>query len=151
MADDQVKYSDLIVDDGAIDALDKRLDDIKKKMAEVKGEAATLTAETRNLSTATREQQQATSQNAAAAENLRQRMKGLTEEQKRLEAERRKYAKLTEEEANRVKAMSGVYQQYAAAVREGTDAQMKALPTVDMQNKSYNELYQEHRGWQGNG
>ena len=144
MADDQVKYSDLIVDDGAIDALDKRLDDIKKKMAEVKGEAATLTAETRNLSTATREQQQATSQNAAAAENLRQRMKGLTEEQKRLEAERRKYAKLTEEEANRVKTMSGVYQQYVQAVRNGTAAQMSELKALDLQNKSYNELYQTY-------
>lgn len=144
MADDQVKYSDLIVDDGAIDALDKRLDDIKRKMAEVKGEAATLTAETRNLSTATREQQQATTANAAAAENLRQKMKGLTDEQKQLEAERRKYAKLTEQEANRVKVMAGVYQQYAAAVREGTDAQMKALPSVDIQNKSYNELYQTY-------
>lgn len=144
MADDQVKYSDLIVDDGAIDALDKRLDDIKHKMAEVKDEAATLTAETRNLSTATREQQQATTAHAAAAENLRQKMKGLTDEQKQLEAERRKYAKLTEQEANRVKAMAGVYQQYAAAVREGTDAQMKALPSVDIQNKSYNELYQTY-------
>lgn len=144
MADDQVKYSDLIVDDGAIDALDKRLDDIKRKMAEVKGEAATLTAETRNLSTATREQQQATTAHAAAAENLRQKMKGLTDEQKQLEAERRKYAKLTEQEANRVKTMAGVYKMYADAVREGTDAQMKALPSVDIQNKSYNELYQTY-------
>lgn len=144
MADDQVKYSDLIVDDGAIDALDKRLDDIKRKMAEVKGEAASLTAETRNLSTATREQQQETTKNAAAAENLRQKMKGLTDEQKQLEAERRKYAKLTEQEANRVKTMAGVYKMYADAVREGTDAQMKALPSVDIQNKSYNELYQTY-------
>ena len=144
MADDQVKYSDLIVDDGAIDALDKRLDDIKKKMAEVKGEAATLTAETRNLSTATREQQQVTSAHAAAAENLRKKMSDLSDEEQRLEVLRKRYKKLSDDEIKNIESLRIGWNAYVDAIKNGHTVVLQGTADIDIQNKSYNELYQTY-------
>lgn len=135
MADDQVKYSDLIADDvvKGLEVLNKALQDIKTTMAGVKEEAASLGVSLKNVSTATREQQQATAQNAASAERLSKRMKDLNDEEQRLEAVSRRYKKLTDEQVKSVDA-------FQQAMQGTAEEQIKAASAIDVQVKSYNEL-----------
>ena len=60
MADDQVKYSELLVkDEDVFGALIKEINDAKKAMADLKQEAAGLAGSVKSAGTATRDQQQA--------------------------------------------------------------------------------------------
>ncbi len=135
MADDQVKYSDLIADDvvKGLELLNKALQDIKTTMAGVKEEAASLGVSLKNVSTATREQQQATAQNAASAERLSKRMKDLNDEERKVEEIKRRYKKLTDEQIQAVNA-------FQQALRGSTAQQLAALNAIDVETKSYNEL-----------
>lgn len=135
MADDQVKYSDLIADDvvKGLELLNKALQDIKTTMAGVKEEAASLGVSLKNVSTATREQQQATAQNAASAERLSKRMKDLNDEERKVEEIKRRYKKLTDEQIQAVNA-------FQQALRGSTAQQMAALNAINVETKSYNEL-----------
>ena len=135
MADDQVKYSDLIADDvvKGLELLNKALQDIKTTMAGVKEEAASLGVSLKNVSTATREQQQATAQNAASAERLSKRMKDLSDEERKVEEIKRRYKKLTDEQIQAVNA-------FQQALRGNTAQQLAALNAIDVETKSYNEL-----------
>ena len=135
MADDQVKYSDLIADDvvKGLELLNKALQDIKTTMAGVKEEAASLGVSLKNVSTATREQQQATAQNAASAERLSKRMKDLNDEERKVEEIKRRYKKLTDEQIQAVNA-------FQQALRGSTAQQLAALNAIDVESKSYNEL-----------
>ena len=82
MADDQVKYSDLIYDDNkGFESLLKALGEIKTKLSEVKEEAVRLGGEIKNMGTVTSEQQKAVSAHAAAMEKLHSRASELTEEE----------------------------------------------------------------------
>ena len=141
MADDQVKYSDLIVEDDAINNLLKDLDKVKGKIAEVKQEAAGLSRELGSVSTATREHQQATAQQASAAENLRRRTRELADEQSHLETAleqaRKKYKKLNDEELQSIMALR-------QALKGESQDQINAAKAIDIQAKSYNELYQTY-------
>lgn len=135
MADDQVKYSDLIADDvvKGLELLNKALQDIKTTMAGVKEEAASLGVSLKNVSTATREQQQATAQNAASAERLSKRMKDLNDEERKVEEIKRRYKKLTDEQIQAVNA-------FQQALRGSTAQQLAAVNAIDVESKSYNEL-----------
>lgn len=135
MADDQVKYSDLIADDvvKGLELLNKALQDIKATMAGVKEEAASLGVSLKNVSTATREQQQATAQNAASAERLSKRMKDLNDEERKVEEIKRRYKKLTDEQIQAVNA-------FQQALRGSTAQQLDAVNAIDVESKSYNEL-----------
>lgn len=135
MADDQVKYSDLIADDvvKGLELLNRALQDIKTTMAGVKEEAASLGVSLKNVSTATREQQQATAQNAASAERLSKRMKDLNDEERKVEEIKRRYKKLTDEQIQAVNA-------FQQALRGSTTQQLAALNAIDVETKSYNEL-----------
>ena len=135
MADDQVKYSDLIADDvvKGLELLNNALQDIKTTMAGVEEEAASLGVSLKNVSTATREQQQATAQNAASAERLSKRMKDLNDEERKVEEIKRRYKKLTDEQIQAVNA-------FQQALRGSTAQQMAALNAIDVESKSYNEL-----------
>lgn len=87
MADDQVKYSELVKNDNnnfqsLIDALEK----VKEKLAELKAEASNLSSSLRSVGTATKQQQQSTAEDAAAAERLSRDVKTLTDEEARLKA-----------------------------------------------------------------
>lgn len=135
MADDQVKYSDLISEDvvKGLEVLNQALQDIKTTMAGVKAEAASLGVAIRNVSTATREQQQATSQNAANVERLSKRMKDLSEEERKVEEIKRRYKKLTDEQIRAVNA-------FQQALRGNTAQVLVAVNAIEVENKSYNEL-----------
>ena len=135
MADDQVKYSDLIADDvvKGLEVLNQALQDIKTTMAGVKSEAASLGIAIKSVSTATREQQQATAQNAANVERLSKKMKDLSEEERKVEEIKRRYKKLTDEQIQAVNA-------FQQALRGNTASILAAVNAIDVENKSYNEL-----------
>lgn len=135
MADDQIRYSDLIADDvvKGLEVLNQALKDIKDTMSGVKEEAETLGVTLRNVGTATREQQQSTSQNAAAVERLSKKVKDLTEEEARLEAVGKRYKKLTDDQIRSVDA-------FQQALRGSEEQLMSAVNSIDIETKSYNEL-----------
>lgn len=135
MADDQVKYSDLIAQDvqPGLTMLAEALKAVAEQIASLKTEATALKGAMSAAGTATREQQQATAQQAASVEGLSKKVKQLTEEERRLEDVRKRYKKLTDEQIERVNA-------FQQALRGSTQQQMAAVNAIDVETKSYNEL-----------
>ena len=145
MADDQVKYSELILDDNnAFELLTKALENVKTKLAEVKAEAVNLQSSMKSVGTATKEQQQAMSAHAVAAENLRKKMDDLADEERKLEALRRRYKKLTDDEIRSVESLSLAWNAYVDSIKRGNTVTLQGVEDIDIQNKSYNELYQTY-------
>ena len=142
MADDQVKYSDLIADDvvKGLELLNKALQDIKTTMAGVKEEAASLGVSLKNVSTATREQQQATAQNAASAERLSKRMKDLNDEERKVEEIKRRYKKLTDEQISRVDRLTMALNRLKDGTKESSAYAVGRINAINAENMSYNEL-----------
>ena len=99
MAEDQVKYSDLIAQDvqPGLTMLAEALKAVTEQIASLKTEATALKGAMSAAGTVTREQQQATAQQAASVEGLSKKVKQLTEEERRLEEVRKRYKKLTDE------------------------------------------------------
>ena len=138
MADDQVKYSDLLVkDEDVFGALIKEINDAKKAMTDLKQEAAGLAGSVKNAGTATRDQQQAVAADAAEVERLSKQVKDLTDKIAKLETKKRNYKKLTDEEAASVEALR-------QALQGESQQQIAAVQAIDLQTKSYNELYQTY-------
>ena len=135
MADDQVKYSDLIAQDvqPGLTMLAEALKAVAEQIAALKTEATALKGAMSAAGTATREQQQATAQQAASVEGLSKKVKQLTEEERRLEDVRKRYKKLTDEQIERVNA-------FQQALRGSTQQQMAAVNAIEIEKKSYNEL-----------
>jgi chromosome segregation ATPase len=135
MADDQLKYSDLIAQDvqPGLTMLAEALKAVAEQIASLKTEATALKGAMSAAGTATREQQQATAQQAASVEGLSKKVKQLTEEERRLEDVRKRYKKLTDEQIERVNA-------FQQALRGSTQQQMAAVNAIEVETKSYNEL-----------
>ena len=135
MAEDQVKYSDLIAQDvqPGLTMLAEALKAVAEQIASLKTEATALKGAMSAAGTVTREQQQATAQQAASVEGLSKKVKQLTEEERRLEEVRKRYKKLTDEQIERVNA-------FQQALRGSTQQQMAAVNAIDVETKSYNEL-----------
>ncbi len=139
MADDQVKYSDLfdagII--GEVQNLTNEITSLKNAIAAAKTEANGLRDNLRGAGTATREQQQHTAADAASVEALNRQVKDLTAKLAKLEERKKRYSKLTKEETASVEALR---QALAGEAQE----QIKATQAIDIQSKSYNELYQTY-------
>lgn len=153
MAEDQVRYNDLfdekIVDE--INNLTASLNGVKEAIANAKSEANGFRDLLRGVGTATREQQQATAADAAAVEALNDKVKRLSDEEKRLNDAIRKakeeydkltegklrYKKLTMEEVAEVEKLR-------QALKGDSKDRMDAVNAIDIQSKSYNELYQTY-------
>jgi hypothetical protein len=142
MAEDQIKYSDLISDDVAkgIGMLDEALKSIRETLLSLKTEATGMGASLKGMGTATREQQQAMAQQAASVENLSKRVRGLTEEESRLVAVRKQYKKLTDEQISRVDRLANALGKMNAADQSTIDHAMALISTINIENQSYNEL-----------
>ena len=139
MADDQVKYKDLF-DEGIIGEVQKLTNEItslKDAIAAAKTEANGLRDNLRGAGTATREQQQQTAADAAAVEALNRQVKDLTDKLAKLEERKKRYSKLTDAETASVEALR-------QALAGSAQDQIKATQAIDMQSKSYNELYQTY-------
>ena len=107
MADDQVKYSELIVDDNkGFESLIKALVNVKEELGKVQEAATTLTGSMKAISSATQQQQQQIAADAAAVEGLRRKSKELTEQQDQLQSAVRKFSNLTEEEAKQIEFLA---------------------------------------------
>lgn len=135
MEGEQIKYSDLIADDvvKGFELLDKTLKGLQSTMASLKDEAAGLGSIIKGMGTATRDQQKSVSDNAAAVDRLSKRMKDLNDEERKVEEIKRRYKKLTDEQIQAVNA-------FQQALRGTSEEQLKAVSSIDMQTKSYNEL-----------
>ena len=135
MADDQVKYSDLIADDVAvgIGMLDKALKELKETMVTLKTEAVSLGNVIKNSGTATKEQQQTTAKDAAEIERLSKEVKNLTDKIKMLEDVKLHYRKLTNDQITSLKA-------FQQALRGSAAEQLAAVNAIEVEKKSYNEL-----------
>ena len=96
MADDQVKYSDLISDDVAkgIAMLDEALKGLHDTMASLKDTAVNIGESIKGMGTVTKEQQQVTAKEAAEIEALNKKVKDLTDKIAKLETKKRNYKKL---------------------------------------------------------
>ena len=134
MADDQVKYSELLVKDEDVFAnLIKELGDVKAKISELKSEASGLSSVLKNISSATREQQQATAANAKSVEVLAQKTKELATTKKNLEDATKRFGNLTDEEVGRLDRL-------ATKLKFSSQWQEATAKLVDTTNMSYNEM-----------
>ena len=142
MADDQVKYSDLIAQDvqPGLTMLAEALKAVAEQIASLKTEATALKGAMSAAGTATREQQQATAQQAASVEGLSKKVKQLTEEERRLDAVRRSYKKLTDDQIARVDRLAVSLSRMDAADQASVKHAMALIETINIENKSYNEL-----------
>lgn len=135
MADDQVKYSELIKNDNqSFAGLIEALNNVKTKLAELKQEGVNYRISLKGANTVTKEQQQDMAQDAAAVERTRSEIKRLTDEEARLKA--------AIAEANRMTKLQG----QAANAVEGSLNQMRArykLLVAEMGN--YNLRTEEGR------
>ena len=87
MADDQVKYSELINNDNqSFAGLIEALNNVKTKLAELKQEGVNYRISLKGANTATKEQQQDMAQDAAAVERTRNEVRRLSDEEARLNA-----------------------------------------------------------------
>ena len=145
MADDQVKYSDLIYNDNNdFAALLAALKAVKDSIADIKGEATSLGASLKTVGTATKDQQQATAADAAAIENLNKQVKQLAEQEKQLEDARKKYKKLTDEEIKSVEGAVRTYEDLVRTIKAGHSIHLVNYADVEVEKKSYNELQQTY-------
>ena len=137
MADDQVKYKDLFEEgiDTELAALVQNINNVKTAIAAAKVEAEGFRKGLSGLGTATKEQQQSTANEAAEVERLNKQVKDLTDRLAKLEEKKRRYKKLTDDEAASVEKLR-------QDLLGEAQAQIKAVQAIDMQSKSYNELYQ---------
>ena len=108
MADDQVKYSELVRNDnnnfqGLIDALNT----VKAKINELREEGTRIRVSINGVSSATRDQQQALGQDAASAERLRNDLRQLTDEEARLKAAIAEANRMTKLQAQAEQAAAG--------------------------------------------
>ena len=135
MADDQVKYSDLISDDVAkgIAMLDEALKGLRDTMASLKDTAVNIGESIKGMGTATKEQQQVTAKEAAEIEALNKKVKDLTDKIKKLEDVKLHYRKLTDDQITSLKA-------FQAALQGSSKQVLDAVNAIEIEKKSYNEL-----------
>jgi len=142
MADDQVKYSDLIADDvvKGFELLNQVMKDLQSTMASLKTEATNAGSVIKGMGSANREQQQEIARLAAEVERLKKQMKGLSDEEKKVEEIKRRYKKLTDDQIARVDKLASAL----GGLRTADEAQRKhalaRINLINVENMSYNEM-----------
>lgn len=146
MAEDQVKYSDLFDGNivGEVQKLTNEITSLKDAIAAARTEANGLRDNLRGAGTATREQQQQTSADAAAVDALNKQVKDLTDKLTRLEAQRARYARTAANNKKLTDAEAAAVESLSQALQGSAQDQINAVRAIDLQNKSYNELYQTY-------
>ena len=139
MADDQVKYKDLFEEgiDAELAALVQNINNVKTAIAAAKVEAEGFRKGLSGLGTATKEQQQSTANEAAEVERLNRQVKDLTDRLAKLEEQKKRYGKLNKDEIANIEALR-------QALAGEAQQQMAAVKAIEVENKSYNELYQTY-------
>lgn len=142
MADDQVKYSDLIADDvvKGFELLNQVMKDLQSTMASLKTEATNVGSVIKGMGSANRDQQQEIARLAAEIDRLKKQMKGLSDEEKKVTEIKRQYKKLTDDQIARVDKLASAL----GGLRTADEAQRKhalaRINLINVENMSYNEL-----------
>lgn len=142
MADDQVKYSDLIADDvvKGFELLNQVMKDLQSTMASLKTEATNVGSVIKGMGSANRDQQQEIARLAAEVERLKKQMKGLSDEEKKVAEIKRQYKKLTDDQIARVDKLASAL----GGLRTADEAQRKhalaRINLINVENMSYNEM-----------
>lgn len=157
MADNPIQFNDL-VSESAIEGLQRLIDTIDKLLQQMDG----LKSATQQSAQAYTQQVQAIQTDTAAMaemavkvatlergyEDLQKVYEKLKSDKKQLAEEQRKYKKLTAEEAESVRHLSATIDDYIRLTNSENkslkwlaDAYGKNIVEIDMQKKSYNELY----------
>ena len=134
-----------------IDNLKTSLEGVVAEMSKAKDEANGWRTAMQGIGTATREQQQSVSADAAAVDALNKKVKQLADEEARLNAAVKKaqdeYNKLTENKLRYKKlTMEEVaeVEKLRQSLKGQAQDQINAVKNIDIQTKSYNELYQTY-------
>lgn len=153
MAEDQVKYSDLF-ESGIVEEINNMKTALQGVVAEItkaKTEANGFRGAMSGMGTATREQQQSVAADAAAIDALNKKVKQLADEETRLNAAIKKaqdeYDKLTEGKLRYKKLTMdevAAVEKLRQSLKGSAQDQIAAVQAIDMQSKSYNELYQTY-------
>ena len=142
MADDQVKYSDLIADDVAagFELLNKVMKELQSTMASLKNEATGLGAVIKGTGSANREQQQEIARLSAELDKLRKQMKGVSDEEKKVAEIKRQYKKLTDDQIARVDKLASALNGLKTADEAQRKHALARINLINVENMSYNEL-----------
>lgn len=127
MADDQVKYSDLIADDGAIDALEKRLEDIRTQLKDLKGQAVVLGDSLKGIGSATESGRKTIRSAASETDKLSKAIRARQEAESKLAIEIAR----VKEETREANAMA----KYQAQLADSAAGSYKALSAQYSINK----------------
>lgn len=135
----------------ALDAMAERLKTIAEYLGKLENatiryaqvEAQGLTAKQNDVAAMTEEAKRI-SELEDMVKKLQAAKKAQSDTEKALAAERRKYAKLTAEEVERVKSLSKGWNDYVDIIKNGHTVTLQGTQGIDLQNKSYNELYQTY-------
>lgn len=145
--------TDLITDDAlrALEEMSRLLREDKENMdalmasfKQYAGSIQTATSASNGNNDALAAALQKVSELEKAYSDLQKAMKENAATQKAINAEKRKYAKLTEEEAAAVRSLAQGWDAYAEMVKKGHTVTLRNKEDIDIQNKSYNELYQTY-------
>ena len=142
MADDQVKYSDLIADDVAagFELLNKTMKELQATMAALKNEATGLGTVIKGTGSANREQQQEIARLSAELDKLRKQIKGVSDDEKKVAEIKRQYKKLTDDQIARVDKLATALRGLNTADKEQYSYAVKRINLINTENMSYNEL-----------
>ena len=148
-----IKKDELVTQD-ALEQLDKMavtLTTIADNLAKAKTACQGWAVEEGKAATATGDNVEELTKANARISQLEDTIKKLTaaekennEQLKKNNEEKRKYKKLSEEEAAAVRSLAQGWDAYAEMVKKGHTVTLRNKEDIDIQNKSYNELYQTY-------
>lgn len=142
MADDQVKYSDLIADDvvAGFELLNKVMKELQATMASLKNEAVGVGNVIKGTSSANREQQQEIARLSAELDKLRKQIKGVSDDEKKVAEIKRQYKKLTDDQIARVDKLASALNGLKTADEAQRKLALARINLINVENMSYNEL-----------
>ena len=142
MADDQVKYSDLISEDVAagFELLNKVMKELQATMASLKNEASVVGNVIKGAGSATREQQQEIARLSAELDKLRKQIKSTSDDEKKVNEIKRQYKKLTDDQIARVDKLATALEGLKTADEAQRKHALARINLINVENMSYNEL-----------
>ena len=142
MADDQVKYSDLISEDvvKGFELLNQVMKDLQSTMASLKTEATNVGSVIKGMGSANREQQQEIARLSAELDKLRKQIKSTSDDEKKVNEIKRQYKKLTDDQIARVDKLATALEGLKTADEAQRKHALARINLINVENMSYNEL-----------
>ena len=142
MADDQVKYSDLISEDvvKGFELLNQVMKDLQSTMASLKTEATNVGSVIKGMGSANRDQQQEIARLSAELDKLRKQIKSTSDDEKKVNEIKRQYKKLTDDQIARVDKLATALEGLKTADEAQRKHALARINLINVENMSYNEL-----------